>query len=60
VSVWLESAALLTRHGHGGLAAAIGQAMDGRRIGHHTTFALTGEEQLQVNAVLQDWLGTPD
>ena len=39
------------------LAAAIRQAMDGRRLGDDATFALTVDEQLRVNTVLQDWLG---
>ena len=34
--------------------------MDGRRIGDTATFALTVEEQLRVNAVLQEWLGEQD
>jgi hypothetical protein len=33
VFVWLEVTALLTQHGDGSLATAIGQAMDGRRGG---------------------------
>ena len=60
VFVWLEIAAQLTRHGDGSLAAAIQQAMDGRRLGDNATFALMVEEQVRVNAVLQDWLGTQD
>ena len=40
--------------------AAIRQAMDRRRIGDNATFALTVEEQLRVNAALQDWLGEQD
>ena len=60
VSVWLEIAAQLAYHGDGGLAAAIQEAMDGRRLGDNATFALTVEEQIRVNAVLQDWLGEQD
>ncbi len=60
VFVWLEVAALLARHGEGSLAAAIAQAMDGRRLGDNATFALTVEEQLRVNAVLQDGRGEQD
>ncbi len=60
VSVWLEIAAQLAVHGEGGLATAIQEAMDGRRIGDNATFALTVDEQLRVNAVLQDWLGEQD
>ncbi len=60
VFVWLEIASLVTRHGDGGLAAAIRRAMDGRRLGDTATFALTVEEQQRVNAVLQDWLGEQD
>jgi hypothetical protein len=60
VFVWLEVAAQLARHGDGGLAAAIQRAMDGRRLGDNATFALTVDEQLRVNAVLQDWLGEQD
>ncbi len=36
------------------------QAMDGRRLGDNATFALTVDEQLRVNAVLQYWLGEQD
>ncbi len=57
---WLEIAALLTKHGDGGLAAAIGRAMDGRRIGDTATVALTVEEQLRINDVRQDWFGEQD
>jgi len=60
VFVWLEIAAQLAVHGDGSLAAAIQQAMDGRRLGDNATFALTVDEQLRVNAVLQDWLGEQD
>ena len=60
VFVWLEVAAQLDLAGDGGLAAAIRQAMDGRRLGDNATFALTVDEQLRVNAVLQDWLGEQD
>ena len=60
VFVWFEVAALLARHGDGSLAAAIRQAMDRRRIGDNATFALTVDEQLRVNAALQDWLGEQD
>ncbi len=60
VFVWLEIAAQLAHHGEGGLATAIQQAMDGRRLGDNATFALTVDEQLRVNAVLQDWLGEQD
>ncbi len=38
----------------------IAQGMDGRRLRDNATFALTVDEQLQVNAVLQDWLGEHD
>ncbi len=60
VFVWLEIAAQLAYHGDGGLATAIQQAMDGRRLGDNATFALTVDEQIRVNAVLQDWLGEQD
>jgi hypothetical protein len=60
VFVWLEIAAQLAIHGEGSLAAAIRRAMDRRRLGDNATFALTIEEQLRVNAVLQDWLGEQD
>ena len=60
VFVWLEIAAQLARHGEGGLATAIQEAMDGRRLGDNATFALTVDEQIRVNAVLQDWLGESD
>ncbi len=60
VFVWLEIAAQLIRHGDGSLAAEIQAAMDGHRLGDNATFALTVEEQLRVNAVLQDWLGEQD
>ena len=60
VFVWLEIAAQLVVHGDGSLAATIGRAMDGQRLGDNATFALTIEEQLRVNAVLQDWLGAHD
>ena len=60
VFVWLEIAARLDVAGNGALAAAIRQAMDGRRLGDTATFALTVEEQLRVNAALQDWLGEQD
>ena len=33
---------------------------NGQRLGDNATFALTVEEQLRVNAVLQDWLGESD
>ena len=58
--VWLEIAAQLVAHGEGGLATAIQQVMDGRRLGDNATVALTVEEQLRINAVLQDWLGEQD
>jgi hypothetical protein len=32
----------------------------GRRRDDQATFALTVDEQLRVNAVLQDWLGEQD
>jgi hypothetical protein len=54
---WLEVAAQLAVHDEGSLAAAIRQTMDGRRLGDDATFALTIEEQLRVNAIMQDWLG---
>jgi hypothetical protein len=57
VFVWLEIAAQFVVHDEGSLAAAIRQAMDGRRLGDDATFALTVEEQLRVNAIMQDWLG---
>ncbi len=60
VIVWLEIAALLAHHGDGSLAAAIGQAMDGRRLGDNAAITLTVDEQLRVNTVLQDWLGEHD
>jgi hypothetical protein len=60
VFVWLEIAARLTRHGDGGLAAAIGRAMDGRQLGDNAIFALTVDEQRRVTAVLEDWLGEHD
>ena len=60
VCVWLEIAAQLAHHGDGSLAAAIQQAMNGRRLGDNATFALTVDEQLRMNAVLQDWLGEQD
>ncbi len=60
VFVWLEIAAQLMAHGEGGLATAIQQAMDGRRLGDNATFALTVAERFRVNAVLQDWLGEQD
>jgi len=60
VFVWLEIAAQLAVHGDGSLAAAIQQAMDGRRLGDYATFALTVDEQLRINDVLQDWLGEQD
>jgi hypothetical protein len=58
--VWLEVAAQLVAHGDGDLATAIQQAMDGRRLGDNATFAPTLDEQLRVNALLQDWLGESD
>ena len=60
VFVWLEITAQLVVHGDGSLAAAIGQAMDGRRRGDNATFAFTIEEQRRVNAALQAWLGEHD
>ncbi len=57
VFVWLEIAAQPAHHGDGGLATAIQQAMDGRRLGDTATFALTVDEQLRVKAVLPDGLG---
>ena len=60
VFFWLEIAAQIAHHGEGGLAAAIQQAMDGRRLGDTATFALTVKEQLRINVVLQDWLGEQD
>ncbi len=60
VFVWLEVAARLAVHGGGSLAAAIQQAMDGRRLGDTATFALTVDEQLRVTAVLHDWRGAHD
>jgi hypothetical protein len=60
VFVWLEVAAQLAAHGESGPAAAIQQAMDARRIGDDVTLALAIEEQLRVNAVLQDWLREHD
>jgi hypothetical protein len=57
VFVWLEIAAQLVVHGDGGLAAAIRQAMDRRRLGDNATFTLTIDEQLRVNAVLPDRRG---
>ncbi len=60
VSVWLEIAAQLVAHGDGELAVAIERAMEGQRLGDNATFALTVDEQLRVNAVLQDWLGEQD
>ena len=38
VFVWLEVAAQLAGHGETALAAAIRQAMDGRRLGENGTF----------------------
>ena len=60
VFVWREIAAQLAVHGDGSLAAAIQQAMDGRRLGDNATFALTVDEQRRVTVVLQDWLGAQD
>jgi hypothetical protein len=60
VFVWLEIAAQLMAHGEAALAAVIQQAMNGRRLGANATFALTVEEQLRINAVLQDRLDAPD
>ncbi len=60
VSVWLWLAALLIASGDAELATTIRSAMDGRRLGDNATFALTVDEQLRVNAVLQDWLGEQD
>ncbi len=60
VSVWLEIAAQLAYHGEGGLATAIQEAMDGRRLGDNATFALTVDEQQRVNAVLQECLRAHD
>ena len=57
VVVWLEIAAQLAYHGEGGLAAAIQQAMDGRRLGDNATFALTVGEQTRVSAALGHRLG---
>ncbi len=42
VFVWLEIAAQLVAHGEGGLATAIQEAMDGRRLGHPPRPQLTG------------------
>ncbi len=60
VSVWLEIAAQLAAHGDGELAVAIERAMDSQRLGDNATFALTVDEQLRVNAVLQDGRGEQD
>jgi len=57
---WLEAAAQLVAHRNGSLAAAIGRAMDRRRLGDNATFALTIDEQLRVNAVLPDRRGAHD
>ncbi len=59
VHVWLWVAALLMAHGDSGLATRIQVAMDERRLCDNAMFELTKEEQLRVNAVLQDWLGEP-
>ena len=56
VCVWLKIAAQLAPHGDGSLAAAIQQAMDGRRIGDNATFALMVDELVRVTAILQEWL----
>ena len=53
VFVWLEIAALLTKHSDGGLAASIQRAMDGRRIGDNATVSAKVDEQIWVNAVLR-------
>ncbi len=34
--------------------------MDDRRLGDNAVFALTTDEQIRVNAVLQEWLGEQD
>ncbi len=60
VFVWFRIVARLDAVGDVGLAAAIRQAMDGRRLGDNATFALTVDEQQRVDAVLQDWLGESD
>ena len=60
VFVWLEVAAQLAFHGDGGLAVAIQEAMDGRRLGDTATFALTVDEQLRMDAILQEWRGEQD
>lgn len=56
-SVWLEIAAQLAHHGDGGLATAIQQAMNGRRLSDNARVPLTTDEQRRVDAALQDWLG---
>ncbi|MDQ4100222.1 MAG: hypothetical protein M3121_06960 [Chloroflexota bacterium] len=55
-----EDATRLECAGDGGLATVIREAMDGRRLGDNATLALTLDEQLRVNAILQDWLGEQD
>ncbi len=60
VFVWLEITAQPIAHGDGSLATEIQAAMDGRRLGDNATFALTVDEQLRVNAVLQEWLSESD
>ncbi len=60
VFVWIEVAARLHAAGDEALVDAIAQAMNGRRLGDNAIFALTVDEQLRVNAVLQDWLGESD
>ena len=60
VFVWLEAVARLNAIGDGALADKIARRMGRRRLGDNVTIALTVDEQLRVNAVLQDWLGEQD